>query len=189
MEQWHGFVPPPSQNMLLFLSMNALSSLLSVEMMAKGSPGAYIFGCSRQPGGRLVATACSDAKIRLWAIGPDGLLSFLHEVSPYLVLDREHVCDVSHPRRASMVPSAWICSSSVQASDLSLPLSSQVALSASSPAAPRTILTSCAFDQQGQHLACTSRDGTIFILVRVAQVPGVMDISRSLSRTHLAYLP
>ena len=65
-----------------FLTLD-LCSIPCVETMARGSPGAYIFGCARQPacaGGRLVATACSDARLRLWAIGADGRLSFLHEV-------------------------------------------------------------------------------------------------------------
>lgn len=91
------------------------------EVMATGKSAAYIFGCSRQPlcaGGRLIATACADAKLRLWALGPDGLLSFLHEV------------------------------------ELS-----------TGTAGSRMILTSCAFDPLGLELACTARDGTIFILV------------------------
>jgi len=92
------------------------------EVMATGQSAAYIFGCSRQPacaGGRLIATACADAKLRLWALGPDGLLSFLH----------------------------------------------QVELTSGGAAGSRTILTSCAFDPRGVWLACTARDGTVFILV------------------------
>ncbi|GAX83365.1 hypothetical protein CEUSTIGMA_g10790.t1 [Chlamydomonas eustigma] len=62
----------------------ACSSLNAEEAMQRGYKGAYIFSCATQPGshsGRLVASACSDAQLRLWRLDEaTEQLSFLQAI-------------------------------------------------------------------------------------------------------------
>lgn len=59
---------------------------------------AYIFGCAAQPGGLLVATACSDGIVRLWMMRPNGNLEFVN------MKVRMHVC---MPLCAQLHSMAW----------------------------------------------------------------------------------
>ena len=97
------------------------------EAFKIGYKGAYIFGCARQPSsssdaskGRLLAAACSDGALRLWAMDDEGYLSFLH-------------------------------SSKIDPLD-------------SAANNKQLMLTACSFDSTGDRLACSARDGTVFVL-------------------------
>lgn len=71
-----------------------------------------------------MATACADAMLRLWALGLDQRLSFLH--------------------------AARLGTGAGEGGGGGGP----------------QMLTCCAFGASGSRLACTARDGTVFVLVR-----------------------